>query len=124
MRKITITDGADTVTLLSDLEFTIAPKTISATATMASGKKVMDVVGVKDVLSIPTGWLSVDDLTTLRRMINASPELTISYPTVGGSKSAVFLVEQPEYKAFMYGPDGVTQWYGVTIEAEQQGVDT
>lgn len=122
MRKITISDGTDSVTLLTDLRFTIAPKMIGPTATMASGKIVMDKVGVKDTLTIPTGWLSPADLTKLRRMIDGGPELTISYPSLGGDKTAVFLVSQPEYKAFSYGADGVSQWYGVTLKAEQQGV--
>lgn len=123
MRKITITDGTHSVTLLRDLKFSITPKIIGASAVMASGKTVMDKAGTKDVLEIPTGWLSVEDLTTLKSMISNGPELTISYPTVGGEKTDVFLVSQPVYKAFAYGDDGVAQWYGVTIKAEQQGVD-
>nr|DAQ98998.1 MAG TPA: hypothetical protein [Caudoviricetes sp.] len=90
---------------------------------MASGKTVLDKVGTKDVLEIPTGWLPVEDLASLKRMISAGPELTISYPTVEGDKTALFLVNQPVYKSFKYGEDGVTQWYGVTLTAEQQGVD-
>lgn len=123
MRKITISDGTNTITLLTDLEFTIEPKSVGSTATMASGRTVMDKVGEKDTLTIPTGWLSVEDLALLKSMIKTSPELTISYPTVGGDKTALFLVNQPKYKSFMYGDDGVTQWYGVTITATQQGVD-
>ena len=55
MRRIKITDGTNTVTLLRDLVFTIQPKDIGATATMASGKTVMDIIGVKNELKIPTG---------------------------------------------------------------------
>lgn len=123
MRRITISNGTDSVTLLSDLKFSITPKTVGPSATMASGKTVLDKVGTKDVLEIPTGWLSVEDLATLKRMISAGPELTISYPTVEGGKTTLFLVNQPVYKSFKYGEDGVTQWYGVTLTAEQQGVD-
>lgn len=123
MRRITISNGTDSVTLLSDLKFSITPKTVGPSATMASGKTVLDKVGTKDVLEIPTGWLPVEDLASLKRMISAGPELTISYPTVEGDKTALFLVNQPVYKSFKYGEDGVTQWYGVTLTAEQQGVD-
>nr|DAG17065.1 MAG TPA: hypothetical protein [Caudoviricetes sp.] len=123
LRRISITDGARTVELMPDLRFTIAPETVAVEATMASGKTVMDKIGVKDVLEIPTGWLSVDDLAKLRAMIKASPALTVSYPTVGGDKTDVFIVDQPECKSFSYGDDGVTQWYGVTLTMRQQGVD-
>ena len=96
MRRIKITDGTSTVTLLRDLVFTIQPKDIGATATMASGKTVMDIIGVKNELKIPD---------------------------VDGDKTRDFLFEQPEYKAIIYDEDGVSQWCGVTISATQQGVD-
>lgn len=123
MRNITITDGVDTVTLLSDLEFTWSPQIIGERATMASGKTVMDVIGVKNRAEIPTGWLSPDDLATLKRMIVRNIALTVSYPTVDGDRSDLCYVEMPEFKAFKYGASGVDQWYGVTLKIEQQGVD-
>ena len=66
MRNITISDGTNTVTLLSDLVFEITPKTIRTTATMASRRTVMDVVGEKITLKIPTVGLSASDLATLK----------------------------------------------------------
>lgn len=108
---------------MRDLVFTIQPKDIGATATMASGKTVLDIIGVKNELKIPTGWLSVADLRTLRSMINARHVLSVTYPDVDGDKTRSFLFSQPEYKAIIYDEDGVSQWCGVTITATQQGVD-
>lgn len=122
MRRITISDSADTVTLLPDLVFTISPETIGTRETMASGKTVMDVVGEKITLEIPTGWLSAADLARLKAMIRRSHLLTISYPDVDGDKTDLFFVDHPQYKAFKYGADGVEQWYGVTLTATQYGV--
>lgn len=124
MRNITISDGAQAVTLLPDLVFTIQPETVGTAATMASGKTVMDIVGEKITLNIPTGWLSAADLAKLKGMIRRSHVLTITYPDVDGDKSDLFFVEHPVYKAFKYGADGVEQWYGVTITATQYGVTT
>lgn len=89
---------------------------------MASGKTVMDVVGEKITLEIPTGWLSAADLARLKAMIRRSHLLTISYPDVDGDKTDLFFVDHPQYKAFKYGADGVEQWYGVTLTATQYGV--
>lgn len=122
MRNITISDGTNTVTLLSDLVFEITPKTIGTTATMASGRTVMDVVGEKITLKIPTGWLSASDLATLKGMIRSTHFLTVSYPDVDGDKTDTFYVEHPTYKSFKYGEDGVEQWYGVTLKMTQYGV--
>lgn len=123
MRRITISDGKSTVTLLPDLTFEIRPETVGTTATMASGKTVMDVVGEKITLKIPTGWLSAADLALLKTMIRQTHLLTIRYPDVDGEKSDLFYVDHPVYKAFRYGSDGVEQWYGVTITATQYGAE-
>jgi hypothetical protein len=124
VRKITISDGENTITLLPDLVFSIQPETIGTRETMASGKTVMDVVGEKITLEIPTGWLSAADLAALKAMIRRSHLLYISYPDVDGEKSDMFYVDHPVYKAFKYGADGVEQWYGVTLTATQYGVTT
>lgn len=123
MRNIIITDGINTVTLLKDLEFTIEPRDVGVEATMASGKTVMDIVGTKNVLEVPTGWLSPENLSKLRDMIRTKHVLTVTYPDIDGIKTSVFVVKQPIYKAFKYDDDGVTQWYGVTLTMTQQGVD-
>lgn len=122
MRRITISDGVDTVTLLPDLVFEIKPETVGTTATMASGRTVMDTTGEKVTLEIPTGWLSPADLAMLKNMIRKTHLLTITYPDVDGDKSDLFFVDHPVYKAFKYGADGVEQWYGVTVKAVQYGV--
>ena len=124
MRNITISDGMQAVTLLPDLVFTIQPETVGSFETMASGKTVMDIVGEKITLNIPTGWLSAADLAKLKSMIRRSHVLTITYPDVDGDKSDLFFVDHPVYKAFRYGADGVEQWYGVTLTATQYGVTT
>lgn len=122
MRRITISDGDNTVTLLPDLVFSISSETVGTREVMASGKTVMDVVGEKIALEIPTGWLSAADLALLKQMIRRSHLLTVSYPDVDGDKTDQFYVDHPVYKAFKYGADGVEQWYGVTLKMEQYGV--
>lgn len=123
MRRIQITDGIYTVTLLSDLEFTWTPKVVGERATMASGKTVMDVTGIKNVLEVPTGWLSAADLSKLKRMIAQNATLTVRWPSLEGDRSDECIIGMPELRAFKYGAGGVEQWYGVTLEIEQVGVD-
>lgn len=123
MRKIQITDGRDTVTLLSDLEFTWTPELLGERAVMASGRTVMDVIGVKNRLTIPTGWLSPADLQKLKTMITRNVTLTVKWPSVDGDRTDACFVGMPEFKSFKYGSGGVEQWYGVTLEIEQAGTD-
>ena len=123
MRNITISDGRDTVVLLSDLEFVWKPKLIGERAVMASGRTVLDVTGIKHTAEIPVGWLSPADLAKLVRMIASNAALTVSYPTAAGDRRDLCFVDMPEFRAFRYGKDGVSQWCGVTLTAEQAGVE-
>ena len=123
MRKITITDGVNTVTLLKDLIFTISNDIIGTKAQMASGRTVMDIVGTKTSLEIPVGYLGREDVELLRRMINTKHFLTISYPDVDGDRVGLFEVEPIAIKSFRYDNDGVSQWYGFTLKATATEVD-
>lgn len=124
VRNIILSDGTDTITLLSDLVFDLHAEEISKTATMASGRLVKDIVGYKDVLEIPVGYLSLPDMSKLKSMINRSKGLIeISYPTPTGDVTKQFLVEQPTYTTFAYDDNGVSVWKGVTISATAVEVD-
>lgn len=123
MRRITITDGKDTVQLLSDLEFEWTPEIVGERAVMASGKTVMDVTGIKNKLTVPTGWLSVANLVKLKQMITRNAVLTVQWPSLEGDRQDECYVGMPEFKSFKYDDEGVEQWYGVTLEIEQAGVD-
>lgn len=119
MRRIIITDYVDTVTLLRDLEISIFPKEISRKAEMASGKTVKDVVGYKDVISLPVGYLSLSDNEKILNMITRnSGLLTISYPTPTGDMTNQFIVNPPTFTTFAYDDNGVAIWQGVTISGE------
>lgn len=124
MRRILLTDGINVVVLRLDLEFEITPEFVGETAMMASGRTIRDHVGIKNKLHIPTGWLSPENLALLVRMIGRGQVLTIRYPDVDGDHEDEFWVQPPVRKAFSYGKDGVSQWYGVEIIAEQYGVTT
>ena len=41
-----------------------------------------------------------------------------------GDKTDDFFVSQPTYRAFKYDADGVSVWYGVTLNMRMQGVET
>lgn len=123
MRQISITGKLGTVVLLKDLVFDISPKFIGGKATMASGRVVMDIVGVQNTLKIPTGWLSNEDLALLVRMIYEERILRVTYPDVNGEKTANFAFSPPVLRPMMYRSDGVRYWQGVTLTAVQEGVD-
>lgn len=120
---IIITNGTDTLHLLPGIEFDIAPVEVVETAVMASGREVKDYIGYRNVLNVPTGWLSAEDLAKLKRMILASHVLTVTYPTPEGDAVGEFSMPIPAMRAFKYGSDG-SVWYGVTLAMSETEVHT
>ena len=119
VRRFIITDNVDTITLLRDLDFDVTPEPIEKQAVMASGRTVKDVIGYKDVLKLPVGYLSVEDNRKLLEMITRNHSLlTISYTTPTGDRTEQFLVEPPTFTSFGYDDEGVAIWKGVTITAK------
>jgi hypothetical protein len=99
--------------------FDLTPEEVSKEAVMASGRTVKDVIGYKDSLKLPVGYLSLDDNSKLCKMIKRNAGLlTISYPTPTGDKTQQFIVEPPTYTTFDYDDEGVAIWKGVTISAK------
>lgn len=118
MRNIVISDGVDSISLLNDLVFDIQPNEISKTATMASGRLVKDIIGYKNKLKIPCGYLSLENMSKLKNMIKSSKGmLQISYPAPDSDKTEWFIVDQPTYTTFSYNNEGVAVWKGVTLSA-------
>lgn len=118
MRNVIISDGVESINLLNDIIFEIGTSEISTSATMASGRLVKDIVGYKDTLNIPVGYLSVEDMSKLRKMIRRnSGYLQISYPAPEGDTTEWFIMDQPTYSAFTYDENGVATWKGVTLTA-------
>ena len=119
-KSIEISDlqGFVTIKLLPGITFEIEPKRICKKQTMASGLTVIDIIGYKNILTIPTGWLYPDRLDALIGMIRANPYLKVKYPYLSGWKEETFLFEMPKLKAFRYDENGA-ECLGVTLEAEQ-----
>ena len=122
-RRISITNGADTVTLSKDLVFSLQPENVGASAVMADGSTVLDIVGVKNVLTVPVGWLTRTEVSKLRSMINTAHVLSVTYPDIDGDKTADFLIDQPQYRAMRYTDDGADIWLGMELVMTQQGVE-
>lgn len=126
MRNVIISDGVNTINLINDLVFDIKPQEISTSATMASGRLVKDIIGYKNTLEIPCGYLDLENMKKLKNMIKSNNGvLQISYSAPDSDKTEWFIVDQPTYTVFSYDDEGVAVWKGVTltataVEVEQQ----
>lgn len=118
MFKVTISDGEDTIELPSQIEYPLGGEEVNKTASMASGKIVKDVVGYRDVLEIPVGYLGIEIMALLRNMVRRNDGfLSITYPTPNGAVTDNFIVEDPKGKVIKYDDDGRAVWLDVTVKA-------
>lgn len=122
MRNIIISDGAESVALRNDLVFEIEHEEVGKIKQMASGKLKKEVIGIRPVLNIPSGYVELKDLQRLKRMIMSGKFLRIEYPGVDGKESGLFAVEPPVFKSFKYDENGVSVWYGVELKCKAQEV--
>ena len=123
MRNIIISDGVDAVELRNDLVFEIQHEELSKRKVMASGKIKKEVIGYRPVLNIPTGYVKLEDLQKLKRLIMSGGFLRVDYPGVDGDKFGYFDISAPKFKSFKYDNDGVSVWYGVSLTCRAQEVE-
>lgn len=123
MRNIYITDGKDTIQLLADIEFGLGGEEENISTKVASKRIVKDIIGYRDVLEIPVGYLSLENMSTLRNMIRSNNGfLSISYDTPGSERKETFVFDDPKFKAVKYDDNGVAVWTDVTLRARSQEV--
>ena len=122
MRNIIISNGGESVVLRNDLVFEIEYVEVGKVKQMASGKLKKEVIGVRPVLNIPTGYVELKDLQRLKRMIASGAFLQIEYPGIDGDESGIFAIDPPVFKSFKYDENGVSVWYGVELKCRAQEV--
>lgn len=119
MRNIRITNPNnedESVKLLDDIEFKIIPEEENISSKMASKRIVKDVIGYRDTLEIPVGYLSVEDMAKLRTMIRKTNGfLNLEYDTPDGDRSELFVIDDIPLTAVKYNDNGVAVWLNVTI---------
>ena len=119
MRNIRITNPNnedESVKLLDDIEFKIIPEEENISSKMASKRIVKDVIGYRDTLEIPVGYLSVEDMAKLRTMIRKTNGfLNLEYDTPDGDRSDLFVIDDIPLTAVKYNDNGVAVWLNVTI---------
>ena len=123
LRNIIISNGSTSVELKNDLVYELKYEEVSVKKTMASGKRVKDIVGYRPVLVIPSGYVELNDIVQLKNMINSGEFLRVTYPGVCGDETRLFEIAPPVFKSFKYGSDGVSVWYGVTLKCTAQEVE-
>ncbi|MCC2258946.1 hypothetical protein AAAT94_07645 [Intestinimonas aquisgranensis] len=112
--KIYARDGVTAVTL-PRCRPSLALEDVTVSATMASGKLVEDVIGVRQVLTASYGYVPASDIVTLNQIAREGGFHRVQAPGVGGDIDADFKLSPPSYEVFKY-VNGAPMWANVTVK--------
>lgn len=118
--KIYSLDGSTSVTLpRCRPTLTYQDETISAT--MASGKTVEDVVGLRPVLRASYGYVPAEDMAKLNSFVLEGGFHRVEAPGIGGDITGKFKITPPSYEVFKYIA-GEPMWCNVSLTLTSQEV--
>ena len=122
MDKITISDGVTTIEMPRVRDVSVGGEEVCKEITMASGKKVKDIIGHRAVVSAAWDWLPAETISALQTMLRKGGYFTVSYPDPDGAdKSGSFSISFPTPKVFKF--NGTTpRWHGVSLKMIAQEV--
>jgi len=120
--KISSYDKTTTVTMPRIRDITDNGDNVYNEATMASGRKVRDIVGYRPAFKANWDWVPASTLTTLLTLIRSGTYLYIEYPDpVDGDSAGFFDVSYPTPAIFMF-INGEPMWHNVSLTFTGQEV--
>ncbi len=122
MDKITISDGNSTITMPQTETVSVGGESVYTEATMASGRKVRDIVGFRPTVSVEWDLISAADMVSLLAMIKSGEYLFVEYPDPAlGDTSGYFDIKCSPLNVFKF-VNGEAVWHNVTLTMTAQGV--
>jgi len=122
MTQITISDGTTTITMPKVKAVTVGGEEICHEITMASGKRVKEMIGYRAVVDAEWDYVPASTMASLVTMLRAGGYFTVSYPDPDGTdKSGSFSVSIPSIGIFKFN-DTIPFWCGVKLTFTAQEV--
>lgn len=118
--KIYARDGVTSVTL-PRCRPVVGWEDVSITATMASGKTVEDVIGVRQTITASYGYVPAADIVTLNAIVREGGFHRVQAPGIDGDIDAYFKIAPPSFEVFKY-VSGVPMWSNVSLTMTAQEV--
>ncbi len=123
MDKITIatSDRQTSITLPRVRDVKVGAEEVCNTVTMASGKRVKDMIGYRPTVTAAWDYVPAATLQQLAVMLRSDGFFYVRYPAPEGDAEGTFEIEYPEMSVFRY-KDGVAVWHDVTLKMKSREV--
>lgn len=119
---IVISKGGVTITLPPPMTVEVGGEEVSTSTTMASGKIVKDVTGVRVSVKASWDYVPAELLVSLCSLLRQGGFFNVQYPDpTGRVLSSVFEISQPSFSLFAY-IRGVAVWHDVSLDMTAQEV--
>ncbi len=123
MKQITISNGKTSVTMPITRKVVDDGKTEYKEKTMASGKKVRDIIGFRKGFTYEWDYIPSETINSLMSLLRTAEALTVSYFDVDGTEgSALFYVSYPNLGVFAFRND-VPIWHDCKLTISAVEVD-
>jgi len=120
-KYLKIYQGGSWITL-TGCRYSIGGDEVSKTVTMASGKVVKDVIGVRTTINAAWDGMPVEKINSLMTIVRSCGFINLEYQDVDGSiKQGYFSASQPDPEVFRFKADGTAVWhtFKVTFTAQE-----
>lgn len=108
-------DRRKSVTMPKIKNIEVGAEEVSRSTTMASGKIVKDVLGMRPTVTATWDWLPASTTSSLVLLLRASPFVYVEYPDPDGTdKAGWFDAEYPVLSVFTY-KNGIAVWHSCTL---------
>ena len=90
--------------------------------TMASGKRVKEMIGHRTVITAEWDWLPAKTITDLHALLRQGGYFLVEYPDpAAGDAAGMFSISYPETKIFKFNGTE-PRWHGVSLTMTAQEV--
>lgn len=121
MNQIIIAKGTSSVTMPRIRDITYGGEVVAVEATMASGKKVRDIIGFRPNVRAKWDWVPAETIKALNALLRQGGFFQVTYPTPDGEKTESMTVGFPTMDVFAYR-GGAPMWHNITLTMEAQEV--
>ena len=122
MDKIKISKNGIEIEMPRVRKITVGGEEVANEITMASGKRVKEMIGHRTVVTAEWDWLPAKTITDLHALLRQGGYFQAEYPDPAiGDATGMFSISYPETKIFKF--NGIEpRWHGVSLTMTAQEV--
>ena len=122
MDKIKISKNGIEIEMPQVRKITVGGEEVANEITMASGKRVKEMIGHRTVITAEWDWLPAQTITDLHALLRHGGYFLVEYPDPAvGDAAGMFSISYPETKIFKFNGTE-PRWHGVSLTMTAQEV--